>query len=215
MIDRLIRGAVASWFLMMACLVAFGIGRMLSGMMPLTELDYARLASKGCLLSFLAMMGYLTIVRESPTARASGWQPRISAVIGTNLVFIGVLFLTPRSDLGIAGNLLSAGLILTGNALCIYVLSRLGRSFSIMAEARTLVSDGPYGIVRHPLYLAEQIAILGIFIQFASVPAAVLVALQFAFQLRRMFNEEKLLSETFPEYAAYMTRTARLIPALW
>lgn len=115
----------------------------------------------------------------------------------------------------IASTLLSAALILTGNALCIYVLSRLGRSFSIMAEARTLVSDGPYGIVRHPLYLAEQIPILGIFIQFASVPAAVLVALQFAFQLRRMFNEERLLRETFPEYAAYMTRTARLIPAVW
>ena len=215
MTERLIRGAVASWFLMLAGIIAFGLGTMLQGDGPMTGLDYARIASKTCLLSFLAMMGYLTIVRENPRAQASGWQPRISALIGTNLMFIGIFFLPPRTDLGIAQHLLSAGLVLTGHLFCIYVLSHLGRSFSIMAEARRFVSDGPYGVVRHPLYLAEQVAILGIFIQYASALAAILVAVHFAFQLRRMLNEEKLLSETFPEYAAYMTRTARLVPAIW
>ncbi len=164
MTDRLIRGAVALWFLMLASIVASGIGTTLLSDLPFNGLDYARFASKACLLSFLAMM---------------------------------------------------AGLILTGNVLCVYVLSYLGRSFSIMAEARKLVSDGPYGIVRHPLYLAEQIAILGIFIQFASMYAAILIAVHFIFQLRRMLNEENLLRATFPEYAVYMTRTARLIPAIW
>lgn len=215
MIDQLIRWTVASWFLLLATTIAFGVGTTLFVEAAMTELDYARLASKACLLSFLAMMGYLTIVRDNPIARASGWQPRVSALVGTNLLFIGMLFLPPRTDLGIGQHLLSAGLMLTGNLLCIYVLAHLGRSFSIMAEARKLVSDGPYGVVRHPLYLAEQIAILGIFIQFASVAAALLIAVQFAFQLRRMLNEEKVLGAAFPEYAAYMTRTARLVPAIW
>lgn len=215
MIDRLIRWTVASWFLLLAATVAFGIGNTLVSDAPLTQLDCARFASKTCLLSFLAMMGYLTLVRGIPVARASGWQPRVSALIGTNLVFIGMFFLSPRTDLGVGPHLLSAALVLTGNLLCIYVLSHLGRSFSIMAEARKLVSDGPYGVVRHPLYLAEQIAILGIFVQFASLAAALLIAVHFAFQLRRMLNEEKLLGATFPEYAAYMRRTARLVPSVW
>ena len=215
MTDRLIRGAVALWFLMLASIVASGIGTTLLSDLPFNGLDYARFASKACLLSFLAMMGYLTIVRECPVARATGWQPRLSAFVGTNLIFIALLFLPARVDLTISQHLLSAGLILTGNVLCVYVLSYLGRSFSIMPEARKLVSDGPYGIVRHPLYLAEQIAILGIFIQFASMYAAILIAVHFIFQLRRMLNEENLLRATFPEYAVYMTRTARLIPAIW
>ncbi|GGF14356.1 protein-S-isoprenylcysteine methyltransferase [Aliidongia dinghuensis] len=215
MSDRLVRGVVAAWFLLLATVVALGIGSALTGDRPMTELDYARIASKVAVISFLAMMGYLTIVRASPLAQAKGWQPRISAFVGTNLIFIGMLFLSPRTDLGIGAHIASTCLILTGNALCVYVLSHLGRSFSIMAEARKLISNGPYRVVRHPLYFAEQVAIIGVFIQYASVMAAVLIAIHFSFQLRRMFNEERLLRATFPEYAAYMSHTARLIPAIW
>jgi protein-S-isoprenylcysteine O-methyltransferase Ste14 len=215
MLDRLLRGAVALWFLALSLAVAYGLGGMLARDAPFAAIDGARLASHACLLSFLAMMGYLTLVRESPVARAGGWQPRVSAVAGTNLVFVALFFLTPRDDLGVGAHLLSAGLVLAGNLLCVYVLSHLGRSFSIMAEARRLVLDGPYAIVRHPLYLAEQIALFGVFILVASLPATMVVALHFAIQFRRMRNEETVLAAAFPEYATYMSRTARLIPAIW
>ena len=215
MTDRLIRWAVAAWFLMLAGMIAYGIGISHSVDASSSLLDYARTASKMCLLSFLAMMGYLTLRRDGPRAKAAGWQPRVSALIGTNLIFISMFFLPPRTDLGLAEHLLSAGLMLAGNVLCVYVLSHLGRSFSIMAEARKLVSDGPYRVVRHPLYLAEQIAILGIFIQYASVYAAIIVIIHFLFQIRRMLNEEKLLYSSFPEYEKYMLKTARLVPAIW
>jgi protein-S-isoprenylcysteine O-methyltransferase Ste14 len=38
---------------------------------------------------------------------------------------------------------------------------------------------------------------------------------QLAFQLRRMHNEEGVLSESFPKYAAYRQRTARLLPGIY
>jgi protein-S-isoprenylcysteine O-methyltransferase Ste14 len=45
---------------------------------------------------------------------------------------------------------------------------------------------------------------------------AVLVLLvHFIFQIRRMLNEERVLSETFTEYRDYAARTARLIPGVW
>lgn len=215
MIDRLIHGAIAVWFAILAVIVAFSVGTTLAGDKPLTELDYAGLVSRSCSLLFLVMMAYLIVIRANPKATSSGWQPRISALVGTNLVTVGVFVLTPRTDLNISQHLLSASLILAGNGLCIYVLSHLGHSFSVLAEARKFVADGPYGIVRHPLYLAEEIAILGIFIQFASMGAAILVAVHFGFQLMRMLNEERLLSETFPEYPIYMAGTARLLPGIW
>jgi len=111
--------------------------------------------------------------------------------------------------------LLSASLILMGDILAVLILRKLGRSFSIMAEARKLVTHGPYSVVRHPLYAAEQLAVLGALIQFASVEAAILVAVQFSFQLIRMRNEEAVLMHSFPEYADYMLRTPRLIPGIW
>ena len=43
---------------------------------------------------------------------------------------------------------------------------------------------------------------------------ALLLAVHIGFQLRRMRNEEVVLGEIFPEYAAYKAKTARLIPGI-
>ena len=49
----------------------------------------------------------------------------------------------------------------------------------------------------------------------ASPGTTLLLAAHIAFQLRRMHNEEAVLGETFPEYAAYRERTARLVPGIY
>jgi protein-S-isoprenylcysteine O-methyltransferase Ste14 len=96
------------------------------------------------------------------------------------------------------------------------ILLHLGKSFSIMAEARTLVTGGPYAIVRHPLYVAEAIATVGVLVGFFSWAAVAIVIVQFACQIQRMRNEEAVLLGTFPvDYARYMARTKRLIPGVW
>jgi len=121
----------------------------------------------------------------------------------------------PRIDLPPELGALSTGLILCGNAFAIAVLFRLGRSFSVMAEARGLVTGGIYRHIRHPLYLAEEIAAVGCAIQFFSLWALLLLCVQLGFQLRRMTNEERVLEHRFPEYARYRQTTARLIPRIY
>jgi protein-S-isoprenylcysteine O-methyltransferase Ste14 len=91
----------------------------------------------------------------------------------------------------------------------------LGRSFSVMAQARKLVTAGPYSLVRHPLYLGEGMAILGMMLQYLSPLAVAIVGMQFAFQLQRMQNEERVLTSQFPEYRDYMARTACIIPGVY
>ncbi len=56
---------------------------------------------------------------------------------------------------------------------------------------------------------------IGAFVQFASLPAAALLAAQIFFQVQRMRNEEKVLEGAFPDYAAYKATTSRLIPGIW
>jgi len=47
----------------------------------------------------------------------------------------------------------------------VYAVLHLGKSFSIMPQARRLVIGGPYRFVRHPLYFAEELAVIGVLIQ--------------------------------------------------
>jgi protein-S-isoprenylcysteine O-methyltransferase Ste14 len=131
-------------------------------------------------------------------------------LLGTFLC-TGLAFL-PKAELGPVLSATSTTLTMIGAALSFVVLRWLGKSFSIHAEARQLVTGGPYRIVRHPLYVCEGIAVIGVVLQVVS-PWAVSIAIAFAMiQYRRMMNEEAILNLAFPEYRAYAARTPRIIP---
>ena len=178
-------------------------------------LGWAHLVSAVSVIGFLLTIAWLTIVRPAPVARAGGLVPRAAAVLGTWLFLFGSPFLTRRADLSAPLLLAAASLTLLGEVMTLLFLRWLGRSFSIAPEARRLVITGPYRIIRHPLYAAELLAVIGIVLQFGSPEAVALASLQFGFQVIRMRNEEQVLLTAFPEYADYMARTARIIPGVW
>jgi protein-S-isoprenylcysteine O-methyltransferase Ste14 len=210
-IELFVRAIVISFFVM----ASYSICRDLAGLLYKSDVEFIRLASKMLLLTFNILMAWLILIRSQPVAKARGWEPRISAIMGTNLLYLGMPFIASRADLPPWLYAASGVLIITGTIAAIYSLSYLGRSFSIMAQARRLVIEGPYSLLRHPLYAAEFIGCVGVFIQYASWDSAVLLIVQSGFQIRRMLNEEALLHATFPEYAAYTARTARVIPGVW
>ena len=162
---------------------------------------------------FLALLAVMTIIRRRPIRKAEGWLPRFAALAGLLLLY--ALLLLPRAQSHPTWDLAAIVLLLAGHFLCVVTLLQLGRSLSIMPEARKLVTQGLYARIRHPLYLAEAIATLGIFLLYRSVEAAILVALQFAIQLWRMQEEEKVLRAAFPDYDGYSKRTARVIPGIY
>ena len=104
---------------------------------------------------------------------------------------------------------------LVGTAVSVFVLAHLGRSFSLMAEARRLLTTGPYRYMRHPLYIFEAVATLGVVIQFLSVYTVVIFIGCCLLQFQRMKNEEAILEKAFPEYQSYKLKTARLIPGIY
>ena len=164
-------------------------------------------------IAYLIVIAATLLVRVRSAAKARGIEPRISALIGTFLLTVIVLF--PRRELSPGADIVSTLLTLGGSIFAVVVLTQLRESFSIMAEARQLVTAGVYSVVRHPLYLAEEIAAIGVVMQFFSLWTALILAAQICFQLRRMRNEETILTEIFPEYLAYRQRTARILPGIY
>jgi protein-S-isoprenylcysteine O-methyltransferase Ste14 len=212
--DLLIRAFVGLWFLLQAANFVREMTIILAKAGPLTRGDYIHLLSEVSLFLFFIVMACLTVLRSRPVAQAPGVWPRLSALLGAYLLY-ALPLLAHNRELGTGGRLVSSLLLIGGDVAAVLILFRLGKSFSIMAEARRLVTRGPYAFVRHPLYLAEQIALLGAIMQYDLLPAGCLYAAQFAFQIQRMRNEEKILQASFPEYRAYMARTARLVPGIW
>lgn len=173
---------------------------------------WVQLFSLTAAAGFNLLLVYLLIIRDKPVRKSRGWLPRLCAFLGT---FLGVGMLQlPVQPLTLPMQILAALLIGVGSLASLLVLWRLGKSFSIMPEARTLVTTGPYAHARHPLYAVEMITIVGMALQFAQPWAAILTALVLTFLVLRTVFEERVLVEAFPEYNAYRARTARFIPGL-
>jgi protein-S-isoprenylcysteine O-methyltransferase Ste14 len=175
--------------------------------------DGLRIAVHVATMLFLALLAGFTLARYRPVRRSNGIWPRFAALAGLLLLYS--LMLLPRAPADARWDAPALGLLLVGQFFCVVALLQLGRSLSVMPEARRLVTAGLYARIRHPLYLAEAIATLGVLAQFRSLEAFLLVVLQFAIQLWRMREEERVLEAAFPDYAAYRGRTARLIPGVY
>lgn len=111
------------------------------------------------------------------------------------------------------------GVVLAGDlmavASCVWLFVSvlfLGRCFGVLPEARGLVTSGPYRLVRHPVYLGEIGACVGLAIASASLRNTALLGILAAAQAVRMGLEEEALALAFPRYVEYAARTPRLIP---
>jgi len=180
----------------------------------LDALSTTQLFTIVCQTIFYLLVLWFTLTRRPALQRARGWKPRLVAAIGAFAIF-GFGLLPPVQGLAIGWHIVVAILLLASALLGALVLPHLGRSFSLMSEARGLVTRGPYRIVRHPLYVVEELAAIAGFIEAFSLAAALLLAVQIAFQIRRILNEEAVLATSFPDYARYQATTARVIPGIW
>ncbi|WP_224627493.1 methyltransferase family protein [Mesorhizobium sp. CA6] len=163
-------------------------------------------------LGFLVLIVATTVARLPPVKTAQGIEPRLSALIGcfATVTLIAVPGVQTLPQLELVADLIT----IVGFTLCIWCLWWLGRSFSITAQARRLVTAGPYQLVRHPLYACEAVVLFGIVLRNPTWAVVAIGAIVICFQCRRIINEEKVLRSAFPEYDAYARATPILIPSI-
>ncbi len=93
----------------------------------------------------------------------------------------------------------------------------LGKNWTMAVEIKkehTLVTDGPYRFVRHPMYAAIYVISIGLSLLSANWLMAVAFLLPFTIGVFvRLPSEEEMMIEQFGDtYREYMKRTGRLIP---
>ena len=125
-----------------------------------------------------------------------GWSPAVPAwlsLVGDALGVLGILvyFLVIREN-------------------------RYAASTVQVAEGQTVISTGPYAIVRHPMYAGAILVFIGMPLALGSWWGLLFVPLFIAGFAWRLLDEEKLLRASLPGYAEYMRKVRyRLIPYVW
>lgn len=110
-------------------------------------------------------------------------------------------------------------ILFSGNAVFYAAHSALGSNWSgtlNIKENHTLVTNGIYNYVRHPMYLGFFLLAIGLFLSSANwlLGLATLGFSTFMYN-RRIDDEEKMMIDTFgDQYQQYMKRTGRLLPKL-
>jgi protein-S-isoprenylcysteine O-methyltransferase Ste14 len=84
------------------------------------------------------------------------------------------------------------------------------------ARAHRVVTDGPYRIVRHPMYAGAALYLLGMPLLLGSWWGVVAVPLLVVGMALRAVGEERMLRRELPGYDEYARRVRfRLIPGIW
>jgi protein-S-isoprenylcysteine O-methyltransferase Ste14 len=145
---------------------------------------------------------------------------KASAVAGSPLAWLlglgcTLLPMLPRPSGPVLWGGLGPALQLLGAALAVAALLSLGRSFGVVAAHRGIRTGGLYRWVRHPLYAAELLFLLGFTLAHASAWNAGVWLLAAGLQVCRAAFEERLLARD-PGYRAYRLRCPfRFVPGLW
>jgi protein-S-isoprenylcysteine O-methyltransferase Ste14 len=203
--DRMMRLFGGMWFMLLALCVAIKIGASPTDPWP-------SLLSSFCLASFYMLLALLIMTRSPAKAQADGLLPRIAAFVGTYLPWTITFF--GKTDQALP-NLVSTACVLIGMIMMLVTIRHLGRSFSLVPQARSVVQTGPYRWIKHPLYLAEEIAILGVVLQYLTLVTVIVLVLHIGVQVCRILYEEDLLRRNCPEYSSYEASRWRLVPYVW
>ena len=153
--------------------------------------------------------------------RGNRWVLAAFGVIGLLMAYIPAY--TDRMEFwtldGDAVRWIRVALFAAGGALRIWPVFVLGHRFSglvAIQPGHRLVTDGIYGVIRHPSYLGLLVTSLGWALAFRSGVGLLLTLASTLVVLGRIQAEEKLLGSHFgAEYEAYRRRTSRLIPGVY
>jgi len=162
--------------------------------------------------------------RMSGGPRAEKRPTQRLIMVFTSLGFVALL-VVPALDQRFGWSDMPPGIVIAGDVLVAIgfaVIARVYRENTYtsaiieIAENQSVVSTGPYAIVRHPMYAGALLYLVGTPLALGSYWGLVAFALTMPFLVWRLFDEERMLAGSLPGYAEYQQRVRhRLVPFVW
>jgi protein-S-isoprenylcysteine O-methyltransferase Ste14 len=143
----------------------------------------------------LEILSFNALLVVSGLDHRFGWShvPPIVSVVGDLLVGLGLF-----------------------EVLLVFRANTYGGSSVEVVEGQTVISTGPYAIVRHPMYAAFVVMAVGAPLALGSWWGLLAVVGLIATLVWRIFDEEKLLRDDLPGYTEYTQHVRyRLVPFVW
>ena len=129
---------------------------------------------------------------------------------GWSLTFVGPM---PLWINVIAQAFVFAGVLLT---IRVMLTNEYASRIIEVELGQTLVSSGPYSVVRHPMYSGILLQMVATPFALGSYLAVPLFALLIPVMAFRLLHEERVLSKDLPGYREYCERVRfRLVPRVW
>jgi protein-S-isoprenylcysteine O-methyltransferase Ste14 len=161
-------------------------------------------------------------VNGGPTQETEPTQRLIMAVM--SLGFVG-LMVVPGLDHRFGWSQASPLIALAGDVLVavgffaiflVFKENSFASSTIGVSEGQTVISTGPYAIVRHPMYAGAVVYLLGTPLALGSYWGLVILAAMAPFLIWRLVDEERVLEQRLRGYSDYKrTVRYRLAPGVY
>jgi protein-S-isoprenylcysteine O-methyltransferase Ste14 len=157
-----------------------------------------------------------------PTAEKRPTQRFI--MLCTSVGFIALL-VVPALDYRLAWSRVPLSGVVVGDALVavgfyliflVYKENTFTSATIEVAPDQTVISTGPYAIVRHPMYASALLYLLGTPFALGSYWGLAPLVGMLPFLIWRLFDEERFLALNLPGYTDYQKKVChRLVPRIW
>ena len=119
---------------------------------------------------------------------------------------------------GPAGRFFGIALIVAGYAGTLWCYAAMGIAWRIgvnRAERTVLVTQGPFQVLRHPIYLGQIVMLIGVAVLLPTPISIAILVIHTLFCLIKAADEENHLRTVIgDEYRDYLSRTGGFIPKL-
>ena len=113
--------------------------------------------------------------------------------------------------------LIYLGISISGLGISMFSIARfsLGKNYSPCYDSflpKSINTKGIYSVIRHPIYTANLILMLGIFLSSGSALILINTLILFVYYLLSALVEEKAILKKFPKYKKYKSDTGMFLP---
>jgi protein-S-isoprenylcysteine O-methyltransferase Ste14 len=160
-------------------------------------------------LSFLIAAAF--VLSRPPPLAQNATLDAVGIAVASTVLPVTLVWLVPDYN-GTSFLLVTQGiavLVMGASLLC------LGRNFSIIPQYRSLVTRGPYALVRHPIYASYVIFDGALVLESQSLLASVIWFAEAVLLVMRARYEERLLVSNDPSYERYLSKVRwRFVPGI-